>query len=125
MNNICMCEKHKLMIKNLGLNDLIELSNQQSTLIFQLDELINGLHNPIYDFAAELIQDKVKPLANILQSFKEVRDNANNILDIVKDEIKIRLDESPSPRFLQGSPWSTVPLSNAGTVQYTKVKKHD
>lgn len=120
-----MCEKHKLMIKNLGLNDLIELSNQQSTLIFQLDELINGLHNPIYDFAAELIQDKVKPLANILQSFKEVRDNANNILDIVKDEIKIRLDESPSPRFLQGSPWSTVPLSNAGTVQYTKVKKHD
>ena len=50
-----MCKEHTDMINNLGLNDLMELSNQQSNMIDQIETLITGLDDPLYTIAAPIL----------------------------------------------------------------------
>ncbi len=114
------------MINNLGLNDLMELSNQQSTMIEQIETLINGLDDPLYTIAAPILTGwEGTPMTEILDNFKNFRNNALAIFEIVQAEIKKRLDESPSHRLLEGKAGHTVTLMNDGTITYTKVKKYD
>lgn len=103
MNNICMCKEHTDMIKNIRFPDLLELSNNQSSIMMQLDILIGSLDDLLYDFSEVLTESKGTSLNEIIKNFMGVRDNAKNIFDVAQEEIKKRLDESPSHRLFQGN----------------------
>jgi len=127
MQNICMCKEHTDMINNLPIAELIELSNQQSNFISQLDVLIHGLDDPLFTVAAPILMEwKGTPMLEILENFKKVRTNAMQIFDIVQEEIKNRLDNTKEPVCLaSGKPFHTATVLPDGTIEYTKVKKYD
>lgn len=98
MTNICMCEEHTAMIRESSMDDLINMSNYQSSFMHQLDEIIKGMDDPFWDIAQIFIQHKGRPMSQIVESMKAARENASKIFDIVQEEIKLRLDQPPSHR---------------------------
>lgn len=98
MKSICMCDEHKKMIADSSMDELMEMSNYQTNFMSQLDVLINGMDDPLWDIAALFIEWKGKPMSEIIENFHKVRENAMKIFDIVQEEIKKRLDNAPSHR---------------------------
>ena len=99
MKQICMCKEHQDMINNLPLDALLDLSNNQSNLISQMEVLIDGMDDPAFTVAAPILTEwKGTPVHEMLDSFKKFRDNAKQIFDIVQIEITKRMDLPPSHR---------------------------
>ena len=76
MKSICLCDEHKKMIADASMDELMDMSNYQNNFMSQLDVLINGMDDPLWDIAALFIEWKGKPMSEIVENFHKVRENA-------------------------------------------------
>jgi len=91
MTNFCMCPTHKKMITDISMDELNNISSAALKRIEDLNELIEGLSDPVFHIAQLFIQHDGRPLEDILKDFEKFRDNTKKVFDIAQEEIKKRL----------------------------------
>lgn len=121
----CMCPEHKKMITDISMDELNNISSTALKRIEDLNELIEGLSDPVFHIAQLFMQHEGRPLADILKDFEKVRDNTQKIFDIAQEEIKKRLSTDDVKCLVPWVKGFTTHVHANGTITRTREIKND
>lgn len=121
----CMCEEHKKMITDISMDELNNISSAALKRIEDLNELIEGLSDPVFHVAQLFLQHDGRPLEDILKDFVKFRENTQKVFDIAQDEIKKRLSTDGVKCLIPGISGFTTTVHPNLSVKYNRVKEDD
>ena len=107
------------------MNELNEISSTALKRIEDLNELIEGLSDPVFHIAQLFIDHQGRPLEDILKDFEKFRDNTQKVFDIAQEEIKKRLSTTDVKCLIPGISGFTTTVHPNLSVTHNRVKKHD